>query len=189
MNIILFGPPGSGKGTQAKKLVEAGWTQLSTGEMLRAAVAAKTELGLQIEQTLADGHYISDEIVLDLIRDRLEGQTDDFVFDGFPRTIPQALGLNLLLKDRGEKVDLVIELEVDRATVLERITKRFEEEGRSDDNPEAFKARWRQYTHDTLPLREFYKWENIFWSVRGDWTPEQVSRAVNSAIASKREFG
>ena len=132
MNLILFGPPAAGKGTQAKKLVsERGYIQLSTGDMLRAAIASGSELGNKVKSILEEGALVSDDIVIALIDEQLteHAGAPGFIFDGFPRTVGQAEALDALLENRGTEVDRVIRLVVDEAQLLERVTKRFEEQG------------------------------------------------------------
>jgi len=129
MNIILFGPPAAGKGTQAKRLVdEHGFIQLSTGDMLRAARSAGTELGERVAAIMDSGQLVSDAIVIELIEEQLDTHKDaaGFIFDGFPRTVPQAKALDETLEKRGMEVDCVIRLRVDEAALLDRVTKRYE---------------------------------------------------------------
>lgn len=130
MNLILFGPPAAGKGTQAKRLVDGhGFVQLSTGDMLRAAIAAKSELGQKVEGILAAGELVSDDIVCALIDEKLEQNAGapGFIFDGFPRTVAQAAALDETLRARGQRVDLVLRLVVDEDNLLSRVSKRFAE--------------------------------------------------------------
>lgn len=183
MNVIMFGPPGAGKGTQAKRLVEArGMVQLSTGDMLRAAVAAGSDLGKQVEATLALGNLVSDEIVIALIDERLDGLAGkDVIFDGFPRTVGQAEALDRLLAQRGQKIDVVISLMVDEAALLRRITLRYDESGRSDDNPEAFATRMKKYEADTSPLRDYYG-SKVF-ACDGMLPIETVSETINAYLS------
>jgi adenylate kinase len=148
MNLVLFGPPAAGKGTQAKRLVsERGLVQLSTGDMLRAAIAAQSELGKRVQAIMETGALVSDEIVIALIEEQLPAaeKAGGAIFDGFPRTLAQAKALDAMLKGRGARIDRVIRLKVDDAILLDRITKRFADSGRPDDNPESFKVRLLPY--------------------------------------------
>ena len=181
MNIILFGPPAAGKGTQAKFLVEDGMVQLSTGDMLRAEAASGSEFGAQIKELIDNGKYVDDEIVIRLISDRLEEGTS-YIYDGFPRTLEQAKALNLLLENCGQKVDLVINFEVDSTQLLSRIEKRFLEQGRQDDNHGTFKNRLEIYNRDTKPLLDYY---GSFVTPIDAMQPVQVVRAlVREAISN-----
>jgi adenylate kinase len=163
-NVILLGPPGAGKGTQAKRLEETrGMVQLSTGDMLRAARTSGTEMGRKVAEVMERGQLVTDEIVIGLIEERLEaGARGGFIFDGFPRTLRQADALGALLDRRGMKLDAVIELVVDDAALVGRIVKRAEEAHaagqpvRKDDTPEVFEVRLREYYKNTAPLVGYY---------------------------------
>ncbi len=185
MNLILFGPPAAGKGTQAKRLVEAhGFIQLSTGDMLRAARASGSELGQRVAKIMDEGGLVSDEIVIDLIDDQLtlnEG-APGFIFDGFPRTVGQAEALDRLLRQRGTQVDRVIRLIVDQTQLLERITKRFEEQGRKDDNPAVFGARLQKYSADTAPLVPLYAQQGKLHEVNGMASIDEVTEGIEEAL-------
>ena len=186
MNLILFGPPAAGKGTQAKKLVaERGYIQLSTGDMLRAAVASGSELGNTVKSILESGALVSDEIVIALIDDQLDQNkgAPGFIYDGFPRTVGQAEALDKLLESRGEKVDAVIRLVVDEQALLTRVTKRFEEQGRKDDNPETFSVRLEKYNADTAPLVPIYAERGILREVDGMAAIDQVSAGIDAALS------
>ena len=185
MNLILFGPPAAGKGTQAKRLVEEhGYVQLSTGDMLRAARASGSELGNRVAKIMDEGGLVSDQIVIDLIDEQLQNHKGaaGFIFDGFPRTIGQASALDNLLESRGMQVDCVIRLVVDEDQLMERVTKRFEEQGRKDDNPETFAARLEKYNQDTAPLLPFYAERGILREVDGMASIEQVTQGVEKAL-------
>ena len=185
MNLILFGPPAAGKGTQAKRLVEErGFVQLSTGDMLRAARASGSELGEKVAKIMDEGSLVSDEIVIALIDEQLEVQAGapGFIFDGFPRTVGQAEALDRLLESRGEAVNRVIRILVDDDKLLSRVTKRFEEQGRKDDNPETFSKRLEKYYEDTAPLAPSYAERGILVEVDGMGSIEAVATAIDAAL-------
>ncbi|MFT4077288.1 MAG: adenylate kinase [Asticcacaulis sp.] len=186
MNIILFGPPAAGKGTQAKRLVSTrGMVQLSTGDMLRAAIKAESELGLKVKDILATGGLVSDEIVIDLIRENLPAAeaAGGAIFDGFPRTVAQAEALDAMLAERGAKIDKVVRLKVDENALVTRIEKRFAEEGRSDDNPEAYKVRLAAYNAQTAPLLPYYAAQGKLFEVDGMGAVEDVAARIDGALA------
>jgi len=185
MNLILFGPPAAGKGTQAKKLVaERGFIQLSTGDMLRAAIAAESELGKQVKSILEEGSLVSDEIVIALIDEQLTAHKGaaGFIFDGFPRTVGQAEALDELLRTRGTEVHCVIRLVVNEDELLDRVTKRFEEQGRKDDNPETFSFRLEKYNQDTAPLVPIYAERGKLHEVDGMAGIDEVSGGIEGAL-------
>jgi adenylate kinase len=190
LNLVLFGPPGAGKGTQARILQERhGWPQLSTGEMLRAAVAARSALGRQVEDILAKGAFVSDEIVIGIIGERYDQPdcANGAVFDGFPRTIRQADALDEMLASRGKKVDLVIELKVDEAILADRVEQRIRSgQARADDNPETLKKRLSEYATQTAPLLDFYRRQGKLVSMDGMAPIEQVTEAIAQAVAAHR---
>lgn len=185
MNLVLFGPPGAGKGTQARKLcAERGFVQLSTGEMLRAAITGGSELGKRVCEIMASGALVSDAIVNELIDRAMDSnpRAAGFIFDGFPRTIPQAEALDALLAARGQAVDLVLSLEVENEALLTRIAERFAREGRPDDNPEAFRIRLLKYQEQTTPLLPFYEAQGKVVRVDGMAPVEMVSAAIAEAL-------
>lgn len=163
-NIILLGPPGAGKGTQASHLVESrNMTQLSTGDMLRAAQSSGSEMGKKVAAIMAEGKLVTDQIVIGLIRERLqEGSEGGFIFDGFPRTLAQADALEKLLAEMDLKLDAVIEMQVDDEVLVKRIVNRAEEaraagkEARADDNEESVRIRLMEYYKKTSPLIGYY---------------------------------
>lgn len=181
MNLILFGPPAAGKGTQAKKLMgERGFIQLSTGDMLRAARSSGSELGRRVAAIMDSGSLVSDEVVISLIEEQLakNPKVAGFIFDGFPRTIPQAKVLDESLARSSQKVDVVIRLKVDEQALIDRITLRFAAEGRADDNPEAFKKRLVAYNSQTAPLVEVYSGQGKLREIDGMADVETVSASI-----------
>jgi adenylate kinase len=186
MNLILFGPPAAGKGTQAKRLVaKHGMVQLSTGDMLRAARASGSPLGAKVAAIMDSGGLVSDEIVIELIEDALPAAeaAGGAIFDGFPRTIAQAEALDDMLARRKSRIDVVLRLKVDDGALLARVTKRFEQEGRSDDNPESFKVRLAQYNSQTAPLLPHYLAQGKLVEVDGMGGIDQVAGAIDKALA------
>ncbi|MBR0872825.1 adenylate kinase [Bradyrhizobium tropiciagri] len=193
MRLILLGPPGSGKGTQAQRLVHKhGIVQLSTGEMLRAAVAAGTPIGLQAKEIMANGGLVPDEVVVGIIADRIElpDAKKGFILDGFPRTVPQAEALDELLRKKHLKLDAVVELRVNESALLDRVEKRAEEtrargeEVRLDDTPEVLTKRLAQYRSMTEPLIHYYSERRKLLTVDGMMTIEHVTRDINRILGA-----
>ena len=185
LNLVLFGPPAAGKGTQAKRLVaERNLVQLSTGDMLRAAVKSESDLGRKVQGIMKSGDLVSDDIVIALIEEQLDAQTGatGFIFDGFPRTVAQAEALDSVLKKRGESVDSVIRLKVEDGAILGRIAKRFEEQGRKDDNPETFKHRLDTYNKQTAPLLPYYSAQGKLTEVDGMADIETVAASISEVL-------
>lgn len=190
MNIILLGPPGAGKGTQAQKLVEErGMIQLSTGDMLREARTSGTEMGQKVAAIMDAGQLVTDEIVIGLIREKLEGdQGGGFIFDGFPRTLGQADALAALLAECGQTLDAVIEMQVNDEVLVGRIVGRAEEaraagkEARADDNEESLKIRLMEYYKKTSPLIGYYHAKGQLSAIDGLGAIEEVAAAINGVL-------
>ena len=183
MRVLILGPQGSGKGTQAKRIADAhGVPHVSTGDILRAAVADETELGLRVKPILERGDLVPDELMVDLIRERLAGE-DGFVLDGFPRTLAQAEALDAMLAEIGKPLDTVLLLEVSDEASSRRMHGRAAEEGRSDDTPEVIANRLRLYHELTRPVVERYRAAGELAVVDGEQTMDEVFAAIESALA------
>ena len=192
MNIILLGPPSAGKGTQAQILVDSyGFVQLSTGDMLRAAKSSGTEMGNKVAEVMARGDLVTDDIVIGLIRERLEagGDQNGYIFDGFPRTLAQADALGELLAELGKSVDAAIELGVDDEILVSRIVNRAEEARaagqpvRADDNEESLKIRLMAYYKQTSPLIGYYHAKGKLRSVDGLGEIDAVAGEIKSQLS------
>lgn len=189
-NIILLGPPGAGKGTQAKRLeVERGMVQLSTGDMLREARTSGTEMGKRVAEVMDRGELVTDEIVIGLIAEKLEaGAEGGFIFDGFPRTLKQADALGALLAAKGIALDAAIELVVDDKALVGRIVKRAEEAAaagqpvRRDDNPQVFAERLQEYYKKTAPLLGYYYAKGDLVQIDGMAEMGAVSAAIAKVL-------
>ena len=187
MNIILLGPPGAGKGTQASKLEsERGMVQLSTGDMLRAAVAAQTEVGKKAKAIMDRGDLVSDAVVVEIISDRLDAPDAKAgaILDGFPRTVAQAEALDALLGQKGLKLDAVIELQVDEAALVRRIETRAAETGgaRADDNVETLRNRLSVYRDQTAPIIPYYQDKGLLKTIDGMRDIDVVAADINSIL-------
>jgi adenylate kinase len=196
MRLILVGPPGAGKGTQATRLVaKYGIPQLSTGDMLRAAVAAQTPIGLKAKEVMDAGGLVSDEIVVGIIRDRIgeEDAKKGFILDGFPRTLAQAEALDEMLSEKGIKLDCVLELRVDQEKLVGRIINRAEEAKangeavRKDDDPEVFKQRLEAYNRDTAVIVPFYAKNGLLTVVDGMQSIDEVTAAIEAVLSGLDE--
>ena len=189
MNIILFGAPGAGKGTQAKRLVESrGLVQLSTGDMLRAAIEAGTELGRQAKDIMDRGDLVSDDIILGMIAERMDSPecANGVILDGFPRTVAQADGLGAMFEARGLTLNHVIEVQVDEAALFARIETRAAETGgsRADDNAKTLRKRLAVYHENTAPLLPYYDGKGLLRTVDGMASIDKVGQAIDAILAS-----
>jgi adenylate kinase len=192
MNLILLGPPGAGKGTQAQRLAKSlDIPQLSTGDMLRAAVAAETPIGLKAKAVMESGALVSDDIVVGIINDRIE-QADakrGFILDGFPRTLAQAGALEAMLAAKGLRLDAAIELTVEAPKLVERIVRRAKEAAaagqpvRKDDDPEVFKSRLAAFERDTAAVTPFYRERGLLHEVDGMAPIQDVAKAIDAVLS------
>lgn len=190
MRLILLGPPGAGKGTQAKFLVEScGIPQLSTGDILRSAIAAKTPMGLAAKEIMDRGDLVPDDVVNGIISERLDADDckNGFVLDGFPRTIPQAEALDEMLEEKGMSLDAVVEITADSDVLVQRIINRAKENAassgaRSDDNVEVVRNRLTVYRELTEPLVGYYRAQGLVKSVDGMQSVEQVTASIRNAV-------
>jgi adenylate kinase len=185
-NLILFGPPGAGKGTQAVKIAEKfGWKHVSTGDILRAEVSQATPLGLKVKSVMEAGHLVSDELLIEIMESVfLKNNTvNGFVLDGFPRTLNQAEELEKMLLKHGQKVSLVLALEVDEDELVKRLLKRAQDQGRKDDTEEVIKNRLIQYHHHTKPLIDYYLEKNLYREVHGQGSIEEIFSQLCEVIS------
>ena len=196
MRLILLGPPGAGKGTQSQRLIEKfGIVQLSTGDMLRAAVKAGTPVGRQVKDIIARGELVPDDVVVSIIADRISqpDAKNGFVLDGFPRTVAQAEALDRLLKAKGTQLDGVVELKVDENSLLRRIESRVAESKargealRDDDNPEVLVQRLKAYRDQTAPLAAYYRGKGMLKTVDGMAPIPVVAAAIEQALRGARK--
>ena len=185
MNILLLGPQGSGKGTQAKRIAaEYGLAHVATGEMFRAAIAAGTPLGREVEPYLSEGLLVPDELTIALIREALEDEAaaEGFILDGFPRNLAQAEALDAMLREIGRELDIVFELQVSDETSFERLRKRAAAEGRNDDTPEVIARRLATYHEQTAPLVERYRARSILVGIHGERSINEVFAEIQEAL-------
>lgn len=188
-NIVIFGAPGSGKGTQSENLISHyGLFHISTGEVLRDNIARGTELGKIADTYISDGKLIPDDLMISILADILDNTPEaknGVIFDGFPRTINQAGALKEMLAERGARVDAVVGLEVDEDELIDRLIKRGKESGRSDDNLETIKKRLQVYHSQTQPLRDYYMKEGTYLPIKGEGTVEGIFESIKAAIKEK----
>jgi adenylate kinase len=185
VNVLLLGPQGSGKGTQAKRIAdEYGLTHVATGEMLRSAIAAGTPLGQRLKPIVDSGQLVSDDLMIELIRERLDepDTADGFILDGFPRTMAQAAALDAMLREIGRDIDITFELQVPDGVSVERLLKRSREEGRADDTPEVIAERLETYHRETEPLVEHYRARGNLVGIHGVGTVNEVFAEIQDAL-------
>jgi len=186
-NLVIFGAPGSGKGTQSERLIETyGLYHISTGEVLRDHIARGTDLGRLADSYISKGHLIPDDLMDRVLGAELDNHPAEVahgvIFDGFPRTIPQAVALKTLLEERGTTLHGVIGLEVDENELIERLLKRGQETGRADDNLETIKERLVVYHEQTAPLREHYVKEGLYHAIDGSGSVDAIFAAIKAVV-------
>lgn len=185
LNLILFGPPGSGKGTQSVRIAEKyELTHISTGDIFRREISNKTALGLKVQGIIEKGELVPDDLLVDILRSALEqaGATRGFIFDGFPRTLRQAGDLDNLLGETGNTVSLVLALDVDEEEVVKRLLKRAQLEGRKDDTEEVIRNRMVVYHQQTHPLMDYYTRQGKFRSVHGVGSIDEILEALCTEV-------
>ena len=189
-NLILFGPPGSGKGTQSDKLIKKyGWIHLSTGDLLRAERNNKTRLGLEAQKYMDQGKLVPDEVVIGMIGSALEANpgATGFLFDGFPRTVAQAKALDELLSQKGTEISLVVALEVGLEELVKRLLNRGLTSGRSDDTEEAtIRARQEEYQNKTAQVADHYRQYGKVANIRGEGSIEDIFNAISDEVESRQ---
>ena len=187
LNIVIFGAPGSGKGTQSERIMaKYGINHISTGDVLRAEIKKGSELGATAKSYIDQGQLLPDSLIIDILAATLDGlkESKGVIFDGFPRTIPQAEALKKLLADRGQEVSVMLDLEVPEDELMTRLIKRGQESGRADDNEETIRKRLTVYHAQTQPLVEWYKQEGKYCHINGLGTMEGIFADIAKAIDS-----
>ncbi|MDD4822783.1 MAG: adenylate kinase [Bacteroidales bacterium] len=185
LNIVIFGAPGSGKGTQSEKIIAGyGLNHISTGDVLRSEISRQTDLGKVADSYISKGQLVPDQLIIDILESVLDGQKDSkgVIFDGFPRTTPQAIALKEMLEKRGTGISAVIALEVDEAELIERLLERGKISGRSDDNLETIQKRLDVYRNQTSPLIDYYKSKDLYNGILGMGTIEEIFNRIKQVI-------
>jgi adenylate kinase len=187
-NLVLFGPPGSGKGTQASRIAEKfNLAHISTGEIFRREIRNETELGLRVKHIIEKGELVPDSLLIDILRSALETDTKPggVVFDGFPRTLQQAADLDILMIELGQKVNLVLALEVNEEEIVKRLLKRAQAEGRKDDTEDVIRNRMSVYHSQTAPLIAYYSKQGKYLSVNGIGSIDEIFQGICKVVESK----
>lgn len=190
LNVLIFGAPGSGKGTQSEELIRRyGFRHVSTGELLRAEIKAQTELGQAAAGYINEGHLVPDSLIVDMMEKLISTlvDTEGIIFDGFPRTIPQAEAMETMLAHHGWKVDIVLNLQVPEEMLIERLLNRGKVSGRSDDNIETIRKRLDVYANETAPLVDFFTRKNVLHNVVGTGTIEEIALRIAPIVDKFRK--
>lgn len=185
LNVIIFGPPGSGKGTQSEKIIEKfGLAHISTGDILRAEIKAESPLGKEASQYINRGELVPDTTIINMLDNKLSSLTDvkGVIFDGFPRTVEQAAALKQMLQKRNETIKVMLNLEVQKEELISRLLKRGETSGRSDDNLETIEKRIQVYEEQTSPVINFYKEEGSYQGIHGEGSVDDIFKRIETAI-------
>lgn len=190
LNIIIFGAPGSGKGTQSQKLIDKyQLTHISTGDVLRDQISKETELGKLASKYMSQGELVPDKVVIDMLGEIISANhnTNGFIFDGFPRTLPQGEAMDKMLEEKDESIDVVLWLDVDNQELIDRLLKRGKETGREDDNLKTIKSRLEVYSRETEPLKEFYSKQDKLAKIDGIGTVEEIFSRIEKVVDKIRK--